>query len=117
MTLKRTIDNGKMLKNSGSWMYCSQCGNTVGYLCYTTYTSFRLTSVCICGATNCFELAYEKVNKSAVNTPLLTVKNRLCCPEDRSPLFSVSRKNLKDYTCEVVCNKCGIKYHSEMKII
>ncbi len=59
-------------------------------------------------------LAFRDVSSAAPTTrPLITIKNRLCCPNDQSPLFSVLEKKLNSYQYEVVCNNCGTKYMEE----
>ncbi len=34
----------RLLKSYGSWIYCNSCNKTVGYLCYTTYDYFAISS-------------------------------------------------------------------------
>lgn len=113
--LKKTITNGRMLKNTGSWMYCNKCDKTVGYLCYSTYQSFRFEFLCNCGNSGTFDLAYEsdeKIIKSEI--PLKIMKNRLCCPNDDAPLFSIVKKHIKHYSYSIVCNKCHNIYKSNI---
>ena len=106
-TLTQRIKNGRLLKKNGSWMYCDSCHKTVGYLCYSTYQSFKFTFTCQCGNKGSFLLSYpsEKATQLA-NSDLRLIKNRLCCPVDNSPLFSAVDKNLETSSYTVTCKKC-----------
>ncbi len=37
-------------------------------------------------------------------------KGRLCCPHDQSPLFSVVKKNLKEYNYSVRCKNVELTF-------
>ncbi len=39
-----------------------------------------------------------------------TIKNRLCCPEDSSPLITILEKKLKSYKLAVTCKACSRIY-------
>jgi hypothetical protein len=96
-----------MLKNTGSWLYCNKCNKTVGYLCYTTYQSFQYNFNCKCGNFGSFDLEYDTNKKIEKSTKELKLKkNRLCCPNDEAPLFTIVEKNIEDYSYSVCCNKC-----------
>jgi hypothetical protein len=83
--LTKEIQNGRILKSSGSWMYCNVCDKTVGYLCYSTYQDFQLDFVYKCGNIVSFGLKYQTENSlTKSNEKLKTIKNRLCCPNDYS---------------------------------
>ncbi len=69
--LKKEIKNGRMLKNTGSWMYCNACDKTVGYLCYSTYQSFRFEFSCKCGNSGHFDLKYDTDNAIETSTAKL----------------------------------------------
>jgi hypothetical protein len=111
--LNKKLKNSRMLKNTGSWLYCDQCNKTVGYLCYTTYQSFKYDFECKCGNLGSFDLSYE-IDRKIKNTTkeLKQKKNRLCCPNDEAPLFTIVEKNIKNYTYMVCCNKCLTRYAS-----
>ncbi len=111
--LIKEIQNGRILKNNGSWMYCDKCNKTVGYLCYSTYQDFQFDFVCKCGNQGSFKLKYQTesgLSKSSEN--LKTIKNRLCCPKDDSPLFTIVDKNVKNVKYSVTCKKCSTTYEN-----
>lgn len=115
---KTIILNGRLLKKNGSWMYCNKCNNTVGYLCYTTYQYYKFKFTCTCGNVGIFELGERVVStQEGEKKALLLHKNRLCCPNDDSPLFSVVGKNLRRYDYEVICKKCISCYKSEILLL
>jgi len=113
--ISKTIHNGRLLKKYGSWMYCDKCGNTVGYLCYTTYQYYKFSFTCTCGNTGFFELG-KRIADAYVDerNTLLLNKTRLCCPNDNSPLFSVVEKNVDKYNFEVICKKCLHSFKKEL---
>lgn len=115
--LKKEVVNGRMLKNTGSWLYCSKCNKTVGYLCYSTYQDFDFKFRCKCGNSGRFRLEYETNNKvSMSSTELEKKKNRLCCPNDSAPLFTIVEKNIENCSYSIVCNKCYSKYNKSIEI-
>ncbi len=112
--LQRNIKNGRILKNNGSWLYCDKCNKTVGYLVYSTYQNFRFEFDCKCGNKGHFELKYDtdKIIKKS-EKELILKKNRLCCPNDEAPLFTVVKKKIEKYSYSVTCNKCLNEYKSK----
>ncbi|MCU4173667.1 hypothetical protein [Carboxylicivirga sp. N1Y90] len=112
--LVKNITNGRMLKNNGSWMYCDKCNKTIGYLCYSTYQSFNYRFKCKCGSEGSFYLSYpsDKVESNSDNA-LKQIKNRLCCPNDDSPLFTIVSKNIDSVDYSVTCKKCLKNYTNE----
>jgi len=109
--LNKKLKNSRMLKNTGSWLYCDKCNKTVGYLCYTTYQSFKYNFECKCGNLGSFALSYDTDNNIEKSIKELKLKkNRLCCPNDEAPLFTIVEKNIKNYSYEVCCNKCYNKF-------
>ena len=111
--IKREISNGRMLKKNGSWLYCNSCNNTVGYLCYSKYDHFEYITKCKCGETSSFTLTYVKSELNINSEQLKLVKNRYCCTNDDSPLFTIVHKNIKAYKCTVICKECKKAYISE----
>lgn len=105
--LVKEIQNGRMLKQNGSWMYCNACNKTIGYLCYSSYLDFQFDFECNCGKHGSFRLYYDDGHKPATSDQaLVAVKKRLCCPEDRSPLFTIVEKNVERVSYRVTCRQC-----------
>lgn len=110
----KELEDTRLANSYGGWIYCGQCGKTVGYLCYVTYDSFRFEYQCKCGGYGRMHLAFREADAAPESDRRLNcIKNRLCCPADESPLFSVLEKNLEHYQYEAVCSKCGAKYREE----
>ena len=111
--LIKEIQNGRILKNNGSWMYCDKCDKTVGYLCYSTYQDFQFEFVCKCGNKGSFSLRYQTENElTKANDELKMIKNRLCCLNDDSPLFTIVDKNIEQVIYKVTCKKCSTTYEN-----
>lgn len=111
---EKDLVNTKLASGHGGWIYCESCGENIGYLCYVTYDRFHFSYQCKCGGCGSMHLVFEagdSVNRS--NNSLVTIKNRLCCPHDNSPLFTILYKKLQSYQYEVVCTKCGATYAEE----
>jgi hypothetical protein len=105
------IKNGRILKKNGSWMYCDKCNKTVGYLCYSTYQDFRFDFVCKCGNKGSFRFLYKTEEKSVQSNEKLKLnKNRLCCPNDNSPLVTIVDKNIDKVKLSITCKKCLTHY-------
>ena len=111
--VNKKLINTRLLKNYGGWIYCNTCGNTVGYLCYSTYDYFKLQFVCNCGEHGSIEIgeydntdSIESQERSPGTEGLIVKKGRLCCPGDQSPLFSIVNKNLKQCDYHVICKEC-----------
>ena len=105
--LNKLLVNSRMLKSTGSWIYCSDCEKTVAYLCYSTYQHFSFHYECMCGSNGKVELEYptgEELRQS--QDELLIKKNRLCCPNDESPLFTIVNKHISNFSFKVVCKEC-----------
>lgn len=101
----------RLASGHGGWVYCSSCGENIGYLCYVTYDCFRFSYKCKCGENGSLHLAFEDdCTESNGDNKLITIKNRLCCPHDNSPLFTILYKKLDSYQYEVICTKCGTKF-------
>lgn len=111
----KELVNTRLANGYGGWIYCESCNKTIGYLCYVTYDSFRLDYTCKCGGCGSIHLSFtdEAATVNQSNDSLILIKNRLCCPTDQSPLFTVLSKNLDCYKYEVVCNACNTKYTEE----
>ena len=108
---EKTLHNTRLLKDYASWVYCTACQQTVAYLCYVTYDEVDLDYTCTCGSQGHVHIRFareEATNPSA--TSLITVKNRLCCPQDQSPLLTIVEKNLQAAQVRVICRSCRTEY-------
>jgi hypothetical protein len=108
---RKELVNTKLANNYGGWIYCSSCNQTIGYLCYVTYHNIILQYSCKCG--NKGEIHIEKedpIEAMPSVKPLLTIKNRLCCPEDQSPLITLLKPKLESSSCKIVCLNCSHEY-------
>lgn len=107
----KELVNTRLATNYGGWMYCTNCNKNIGYLCYTTYDRLSLNYNCSCGSKGNVLLEFID-SKPGVLTDLklITVKNRLCCPNDEAPLITMLSKNVVDYHFEITCKTCNKIY-------
>lgn len=109
--LTKQLIQTRLANTYGGWIYCENCGKNIGYLCYVTYDSFKFEYHCKCGGHGSMHIAFRDVSSANKSDNVLILnKNRLCCPSDMSPLFTILEKNLDSYEYEVVCNQCDTKY-------
>lgn len=107
----KDLVNTKLATNYGGWMYCTECNKNIGYLCYVTYDRLKLNYECNCGSKGYVFLDFEDTKDGSLTDQELTiVKNRLCCPDDKSPLITMLSKNIKIYEFEITCKSCGKIY-------
>ena len=100
-----------MLKKTGSWIYCDVCNKTVAYLCYSTYQIFKFDFACKCGSSGTIDLEYPSDRNPKLSLYILNKKkNRLCCPNDDAPLFTIVEKHINKYSYSVTCNTCQDSY-------
>ena len=112
--IKKELTDTRLLKEYASWIYCGNCNNTVAYLCYVTYDFFDFEYTCSCQNRGHVCIEFENDNEPTISVEaLIEIKNRLCCPNDSSPLVTVVAKNLREYKLSVVCNKCNTMYQAE----
>lgn len=105
---EKDLIKSKLLKEYASWIYCGECNNTVGYLCYTTYTLFKYEFECKCGNKGVVKISLEESNDTYESyVPLKLVKHRFRCPNDDSPLFSVVDRNVNYYRYSLICRECN----------
>ena len=109
----KELKNTRLASTYGSWMYCEGCGKTIAYLCYVTYDLFKLEYQCKCGNHGSIDIAFENATAREAEQSLVTIKNRLCCPMDESPLVTIQAKKLDSYKCEVVCKNCNTRFRVE----
>lgn len=114
----REFADTRLANNYGGWIYCENCNKTIGYLCYVTYSRFKLEYKCNCGGCGSMYLSFdeEREGKKA-DANLVTIKNRLCCPKDEAPLFTILSKNLEYYKYDVLCDKCDTRYTQEQDLL
>ena len=112
----KELQNTKLLKEYASWIYCANCNNTVAYLCYVTYDLIEFEYTCNCGNHGQVHIQFEHDVPVKSNFPLLSIKNRLCCPQDSAPLLTVVEKNVKAVRFRIVCNSCCTEYKSRQAV-
>lgn len=108
--ITKELLNSRLLKEYASWIYCTECNKTVAYLCYVTYDSFDFKYECHCGGKGSVHIEFEHAPMEQGQRPLETIKNRLCCPKDKSPFVTFVDKNLKGYSYSIGCKECQTKY-------
>jgi hypothetical protein len=111
--IERKTSNSRLLKNYGSWLYCTGCQKTVAYICYSTYQKIELSFQCACGSNGILELkeaGVEPQESIESHQKLILQNNRYCCPADASPLFSVVAKQVVTVAYDVSCLKCQRQY-------
>lgn len=110
----KNLINTSLANNYGGWIYCEGCKKTIGYLCYVTYQKVQFDYTCKCGNTGSVELEMDEGEQmGSSDERMITIKNRLCCPNDQSPLATVLSKNLKKYSLEIACTSCNHKFREE----
>lgn len=107
----KELVNTKLATNYGGWMYCDQCNENIGYLCYSTYDRLELKYTCNCGSNGSAVLDFEdsQMGKNC-NDELVIIKNRFCCPKDSEPLITILDKKVVSYKMEITCKSCNSIY-------
>lgn len=107
--LEKNLENARLANNYGGWMYCDSCGENIGYLCYVTYDLFDMSFHCNCGNHGSFHLKFKDSceDTEIIKNGLELRKNRYCCGNDESALFTVLEKKLLSYNVKVSCSHCG----------
>ncbi len=103
--------NTRLATTYGGWMYCTNCNENIGYLCYSTYDSLELNYKCNCGSDGKLLLDFtdSKSGKSCKDE-LVIVKNRFCCSEDLNPLITLLDKKIVSYEMKITCKSCNKIY-------
>ena len=110
----KKLINTRIASGYGGWIYCDHCGENIGYLCYVTYDNFKFSYKCKCGSQGHIHIAFGDVENTKVfDDKLISIKNRLCCPSDKSPLLTILGKKLDCYQYEIACVNCHTKYTEE----
>ena len=107
---QKNLENSRLLKEYASWIYCTECNKTVAYLCYVTYDLFDFEYTCNCGNHGKVFIEFEHGDTSKSTQSLNMIKNRLCCPNDQSPLLTIVDKNIKDWQYRIICNTCNTEF-------
>ena len=107
----KQLVNTRLATNYGGWMYCDQCNENIGYLCYSTYDRLELNYQCNCGSRGEAVLDFEdsKTGQNC-NDELVIIKNRFCCPKDEEPLITILDKKVASYELKVTCKACSNIY-------
>ena len=107
----KELVNMRLATNYGGWMYCDECNENIGYLCYSTYSRLELKYKCNCGSKGSILLDFEdsKIGENC-NEQLITIKNRLCCPKDSEPLITILDKKVASYEMKITCKSCESIY-------
>ena len=114
--INKKLNNSRLLKSYGSWLYCTGCNKTVAYICYTTYKGLRISFLCKCGNCGGIELlenTYLIPNNIEIKKSLILIENRFCCPNDNEPIFSVVSKQLDSFEYQITCLKCNETFVSK----
>ncbi len=107
----KNLGHTRLAANYGGWTYCTECGENIGYLCYATYDKVGFCYECSCGNHGSVGIDFEdSIEGNACEDEMITIKNRLCCPKDSSPLITVLSKKLESYELEITCKACGSTY-------
>ena len=114
--IHKHLRNTRLANEYGGWMYCTSCNKTIAYLCYVTYDRFKFQFTCKCGESGNADIAFVNTQGAISSDKLpVAIKNRLCCPEDNSPLVTFVEKNLDKYSYEIVCKPCQHLYKGDFK--
>ncbi len=108
---EKELINTKLATNYGGWIYCTQCNENIGYLCYSTYDQIVFDYQCNCGNHGKIFLNFidSQIGNDCDND-LIIIKNRLCCPSDQQPLMTILDKKLTSYDLEITCKTCNQTY-------
>ena len=111
----KELVNTRLAANYGGWMYCENCHENIGYLCYATYDKLELKYTCNCKSEGrvAIDFVDSEVGENC-NNDLITIKNRLCCPEDNQPLITILDKKVENYVMNITCKSCNNIYKKEV---
>lgn len=111
-TLKsKELVRTRLATNYGGWMYCDNCNENIGYLCYATHDSLELKYKCHCGNKGSALLDFidSKVGQNCKDE-FIIIKNRFCCPKDNEPLITILEKKVENYFLKITCKTCESVY-------
>ena len=106
-TKEKVLANSRLATNYGGWMYCDKCQENIGYLCYATYDEITFKYQCKCGHQGQININFiDSENGIPCRDELITIKNRLCCSDDNSPLITILEPKLTNYELNITCKSC-----------
>lgn len=112
--VNKELIHTRLASTYGGWIYCEHCGENIGYLCYVTYDHFIFNYKCQCDSEGSLQIAFDDlVDTKISHEPLISIKNRLCCPHDLSPLLTVLDQKLLSYQYKIDCVCCKTTYQGE----
>ena len=117
--IEKKIINARLLKDYGSWLYCAKCNKTIAYICYTNYNYLKFSFMCNCGSSRFLELTdVENILQDIriAKGGLKYIQNRLCCNIYKLSMFSVVKKQLKEYEYKVICKNCGAVFEDKIDL-
>lgn len=107
----KELINTRLATNYGGWMYCDNCNENIGYLCYSTYDRLELKYKCNCGSNGSALLDFEDSKKGQnCNNALVVIKNRFCCSKDKEPLITLLDNKVISYEMKITCKSCESIY-------
>lgn len=107
----KKLVNTRLAANYGGWMYCTECGKNIGYLCYATYDKLEFKYKCNCGSEGSAIIDFDdSKDGTESDKELITIKNRFCCSEDNEPLITLLDKKLANYEMKIACKSCNTIY-------
>lgn len=110
----KKLEATRLANQYGGWIYCESCGQNIGYLCYVTYDTVAFEYRCNCGSEGSMYIEFKHNTTMAPSSDaMVSIKNRLCCPKDESPLITILGKKLKEYRCTIGCTACNQTYVKE----
>lgn len=113
--INKELQNARLLKDYASWIYCTNCNKTVAYLCYVTYNNFDFSFTCNCGSKGSVKIDFNTDTKEKDSQEFILSKNRLCCPNDHSPLLTIIDKNIEEWSGTISCVECNKKFQLQNK--
>lgn len=108
----KDLINTRLANNYGGWIYCDSCNQTIGYLCYVTYQSIELEYTCKCGSHGSIRIIMDDDSMPIhSDEKLISIKNRLCCPNDGAPLMTILNQKLDNRSYKIICKNCNQEYN------
>ena len=112
----KTLLSTRLANNYGGWIYCDNCGENIGNLCYQTYDNVEFKYTCNCGNQGCMQMDFVDSEDGNESTDeMITIKNRLSCPKDNEPMITLLEKKLKTYDVKITCKTCHNTYTKSKK--